>query len=341
MFKALHRHTGEEIVILDPRWHRQIGHLRKLDEQDILVCQGCLQPVRVRAGIVKRWHFAHKHLQNCPYEFESPILLHSRAVLYEWLVGQLGEAVVTIEKQIGLHRAIDCWINSPTGDIGYWIIDARMPPGERQSLSTNLALTCTHPMWVFAAEMLHPDEDNLERLYLTTTEREFMRHTIYDESIQGIFTSPSSSLHYLDAGCEKLITFRNLQVHHPPQLFSGHRYANPISTVKIVPMTGEFIHPGEAERMERYHFAMLERAHQQQKTQQRITQKMADFIRNTREYQEPSAEANISTFHGEVKSGEAGNPKCVFCGQKTDDYWYLNRADNTCKCRACYRQGKY
>lgn len=341
MFKALHRHTGEEIVILDPRWRRQIERLRSLDEQDILVCQGCLQPVRLRAGVVKRWHFAHKHLQNCPYEFESPILLHCRAVLYEWLIEQLGGEVVTLEKQTGLHRGVDCWINSPTGDIGYWIIDTRMPPIERQSLATSMALNCPHSMWVFTAEMQHPEEDNLERLYLTTTEREFMRRSLYDESIQSAFTSPSSSLHYLDAGGEILTTFRNLQVFHRPQLYTGHRYANPLRNVKIVPMTGEFIHPGEAERMDRYQYAMLERARQQQKTQKRITQKLSDFNGTMQMRPDLSAGANTGIFPGEVESVESGNPKCVFCGQKTDDYWYLNRADNTCKCRVCYRQGKY
>ena len=153
MFKALHTTTGEEIIILEPRWRRQIEFLRSLDTQDDLVCQGCLQPVRVRAGDVKRWHFAHKHLQNCPYESESPILLQARAVLYEWLVGQLGEDVVTLEKQSALPRPVDCWVNSAAGAIGYWIIDTRMPPDERQSLAAGMARICPNPVWVFTTSL--------------------------------------------------------------------------------------------------------------------------------------------------------------------------------------------
>src|SRR3972149_2366896 len=133
MFKALINPSGEEIVILEPRWRRQLDTLRLLDIQDDLVCQGCLQPVRVRAGGVKRWHFAHKHLHNCPYEFESPILLQSRAVLYEWLLARRGEDGVTLEKKTSLPRPVDCWVRGADGDIGYWIIDSRMPPVERQS----------------------------------------------------------------------------------------------------------------------------------------------------------------------------------------------------------------
>src|SRR4030042_3577194 len=112
MFKALHRLNGEEIVTLEPRWRRQLDTLRLLDAQDDLVCQGCLQPVRVRAGEVKRWHFAHKHLQNCPYEFESPVLLQCRAVLYEWLAARLGGEAVTLEKKATLPRPVDCLANS-------------------------------------------------------------------------------------------------------------------------------------------------------------------------------------------------------------------------------------
>ena len=341
MFKALHKPTGEEIVILEPRWRRQLDTLRLLDVQDDLVCQGCLQPVRVRAGDVKRWHFAHKHLQNCPYEFESPILLQCRAVLYEWLVGQLGEDTVTLEKQSSLPRPVDCWVSSAAGDMGYWIIDSRMPPDERQVLAAGLARTCPNPVWVFTASMLHPEADSLERLYLTTTEREFLRHTEYDEAVQSTFNLPGCSLHYLDADREVLITFRGLQVYHRPQLHTGHRHENLLNQVRIDRGTGKFIHPGEDERLERSLIAILSRARQQQKTERRITLKMAELFGKMETQPEAPAVASAEVFPHPEATGEAGPPKCVFCGQATDDYWYLDRVDNTCKCRDCYRQGMY
>jgi hypothetical protein len=346
MFKALQKTSGEQIIILGPRWQRQLDILRMLDAQDDLLCQGCLQPVRVRAGLVKRWHFAHKHLQNCPYELESPVLLQCRAVLYEWLVAQQGVDVVTLEKQTSLPRPVDCWVSGAMGEIGYWIIDRRMPPDERQSLAAGLAGMCPHPVWVFSVSMLHADADSLERLYLTTTEREFMQHTDYDDASQTLvgqstFPSPGASLHYLDADREVLTTFRGLQVYHRPQLYTGHRFENPLSQVRRLPQTGDFSHPGEGEQLERFRTAIRSREYEQQKTEQRIQLKMAELFGNMELHPEPPPGSSVEAILQSESSGLAGLPRCVFCGQATDDYWYLNRADNTCKCRNCYRQGVY
>jgi hypothetical protein len=346
MFKALHRLTGEAIILLEPRWQRQLDTLRGYDAQDILVCQGCFQPVRVRAGEVKRWHFAHKHLQNCPYESESYELLQTRAVLYEWLVSRLGAERISLEKSIALPRPVDCWVNYAAGSVGYWIIDSRMPPEERLSLSTGLGNSCAHPIWVFTASMLHTDADSLERLYLTTTEREFMRHTDFDEPVQSSFSSPGASLpgaslHYLDANQDTLLTFRGLQVYHRPQLYSGYLHENRLSQVSLVPETGEFVHPGEEELLERYRIAITGRALQQHKTEQRIAQKMAELFGNTEDRPAPPAGLIGALSSQTAEEGDVGVPVCVFCGKKTDNYWYLNRVDNTCKCRDCYRQGKY
>lgn len=37
---------------------------------------------------------------------------------------------------------------------------------------------------------------------------------------------------------------------------------------------------------------------------------------------------------------EAEEAECIFCGQKTTDYWSFDGKTKTCKCRPCYRQGK-
>ncbi len=125
MFKAVNTLDNNYIVILDPQWLGAIRELRRLDAQDLLVCQQCRQPVRVRAGHVRRWHFAHKHLANCPYGNESPELLRTRAALYEWLMSKYPERV-TIEKRVEsehILRPVDCWVETEAGIISYWIID--------------------------------------------------------------------------------------------------------------------------------------------------------------------------------------------------------------------------
>ena len=100
MFSAAHILTGEQIVILDPRWRSALADWRNLCATDRLTCAVCRQPVWARAGTKKRWHFAHKHLSDCPSSHESPELLQARAVLYEWLVSKFGPGAVQIEKTL-------------------------------------------------------------------------------------------------------------------------------------------------------------------------------------------------------------------------------------------------
>ena len=128
MFKALNKLDGSEIIILDPRWRARLSSLRDLDFQDALVCPHCEHPVRVRAGRYKRWHFAHKHLENCLIENEPPVLLQTRAILYEWLVEKFEPGSVTVEKRLEhneLPRHIDCWVNTRTQNFAYWIFETR------------------------------------------------------------------------------------------------------------------------------------------------------------------------------------------------------------------------
>ena len=125
MYKALDIRNDKEIVILDPKWLGVINQLRELDRQDILVCQGCKQPVRVRAGEFRREHFAHRHLENCDYADKSAVLRNVRAVLYEWLVAKFGENV-SIEKKfdgLDLPCPIDCRVEKDSKFFAYWIFE--------------------------------------------------------------------------------------------------------------------------------------------------------------------------------------------------------------------------
>lgn len=35
------------------------------------------------------------------------------------------------------------------------------------------------------------------------------------------------------------------------------------------------------------------------------------------------------------------NPKCVYCGRRTQSWWYYDPENNTCKCSVCYNLGNY
>ena len=255
MFKALDARNDTEIIILDLLLDKEKEELRELSRQDILICQGCRQSVRVRSGAVYRTHFAHKHKEHCEFVDESHELREARAVLYEWLVSKFGKENVTIEKKIDgldLYRPVDCWVEKDEKKFAYWIFDSTPRPAKREIVKGLLLLPGVQVNWVFISEILRRDNESPETdINLTTTEREFFKHSKYDKvGAKGHGTK--GTLHYLDAKKRELITYRNLVLFHIPLGFKGRSLVSDLVKVLISPKTGEFVHIGEHEQLERY-----------------------------------------------------------------------------------------
>jgi len=335
MYKALHTPSDQEIVLLDRRWAAQVDYLRDLDRKDALVCPGCRQPVRVRAGRFRRWHFAHKHLANCPYARESPTLLGMRAALYDWLVSGFGEEAVSIEvmpESVKFIRPVDCWVRTGEASFATWLLDRRTPPDERQALAVGFQKLGIPVQVVLAAGMLRPDPSPYQpRLYLTTTERAFLHTTAFDSAWQTHFEQLGGSLHYLDAEQGTLTTYRNLLVFHAPQLYSGTRLQHPLAEVEADPANGAFIHPGEVEQQRVRQAALSE---QQRKAQERLHKAEDFFAAKTGKtpslaFPQAPAEAHIP-FRREVP--------CRVCGQVTADWVQYDGVSGTCVCRECQKR---
>lgn len=351
MFKAINLLSGKDVVILDQAG--ALDELRSLDKQDLMVCQGCKQPVRVRAGEIRRWHFAHKHLIDCTYGHESTELLNARAVLYEWLVTKYGEKV-TIEKKLDdahVHRPVDCWVECQAGEFAYWIIDGTLSAQKRWDLQSTFKRLGIKINWVFLAQKMKRDQDCSNRIHLTTTERELMQSSIYDETVS-LGYGTEKSLHYLDADKRVLTTFRGLYPVHPPQLFEGHEESHELAAILISPKNGEFVHPSEQERLEQYRLEKteMEKRRRQEKEEQEKRQKsLLGMSRpsNPRSVGVSSL-GNASPPHtGQLTSLTGGmvfnrrlEGTCVFCGVRTTDWWFFDEKTNTCKCRPCARQGR-
>jgi len=340
MFRAKNKTTGEDIIILDLKWKMRVRFLRSLDRDNVLACPGCDQPVRVRAGRKRRWHFAHKHLQNCSYGFVAPVVLDARAVLYNWLKDQFEERV-SIEKEIadvGLPRPIDCWVETEKGDFAYWIIGSRLKPHKREDIQSGFRRIDAQVHWVFVQNMLREDEVNSDALHLTTTEREFACQTDFDEIRVANNYEKGKSLHYLDPVSQKMVTYRGLRTIHPPQLYQGRRIENDLASLTASPENGEFVHPGELKRLEDVRQAKIQVEHEKRERGRKID----DFYHRYRRKKNQPQSSAVSTIENDLHfPAREESAVCVLCGQITKDYWYLNREDNTCKCRKCYQQGRY
>lgn len=343
MFKVLNTQTHQEIIILDPEWQVKIDQLRRWDHDDILVCQGCQQPMRVRAGRVRTWHFAHKHLANCPYSHESPQALQARAMLYRWLKSKFGEAV-TLEKQfkgLDLPHPIDCWVKTQRGTFAYWIIESRLKPDLRDHLQESLGQFTPH--WIFLSSMLREDHEQESYVHLTTTEREFTRKAKYD-AMYGLGYS-TGSLHYLDIETAMLTTYRALRLIHKPQLYAGHKETHLLGEMKVSGQNGELVHPGEHEKLvayegeqkrlaeERRKQQQLLEKMQQQRWQHRPQQPRQRPRKEPRQRSKPRLDGRFETSR--PKSEQKPEGICETCGKKTRNWWKYSFADNTCRCYDC------
>jgi hypothetical protein len=348
VFKARNLQTQSEIIILSPTWKARLDSLRRLDRADQLVCPVCEQPVRVKAGRKVRWHFAHKHLHNCPLQRASPELLAARAALYPWLVAQFGEDCVMLEAApdgIALPRPLDASVQAGERRWGYWIIDRRLKPEARQELLGAFEGGDMAVHWLFVSQMLRPDQDEADCLYLTTTERDFRQASAFDLIGARDVSRPGASLHYLDAEVGRLHTYRSLRLVHSPQLFSGRPVSSPLEQAAADPNDGAFMHPGEAQALDEARRAQA--ARQALHAQARAVFRQGGGAASRRPV--PPIPAPPSAG-GDPPPPAPGPPPahqlgeleaaCMFCGQLTSDWWYLDRKTGRCKCRECLRLGK-
>jgi len=343
MFKAVNKETGEGIILLAAMWNGQEQLLYSMCRKDLLVCQECRQPVWARTGEIRRWHFSHKHKQNCTLQTESIELLKARSALYLWLVKKFGEQAVDIEKKYDeylLPRPIDCIVQVNNKVLVYWIIDKEMRPSQREQLIANLEGANTEAMvnYIFTSRTLQASEEDTEKVILSTTQREFARRSIYDQTRPPYLQSQGKSIHYIH-GNEKIVTtYRGLHVSHGTLVFEGIRLISSFDDLLVSGKTGEFVHPGEQ--------VLLSEIKEKLK-KERDVYSFPQINNNVyRPHQIDTICQDVSLGAGkkevaEKQISEVTSIKliCEFCGQKTDDWWY-KIDNNTCRCRACYRNGK-
>ncbi|MHA3774477.1 competence protein CoiA family protein [Verrucomicrobiota bacterium sgz303538] len=333
MFKSLESDTRREHILLR-KTREEVELLREVARNDGLVCPECEAPVRVKAGEIKRWHFAHSVRKDCPLQNESAILLQARALLYEWLEGKF-PGRVSIEwrpEGVSLPRPIDCTVTAEKGaTLAFWIVEKPIrSPETRWAIRAGLQEAGVIPRWVFLAGMLHqtnPSDSSL--LSLSTTERELITRSSYD----CIYTEARTegSLHYLDVEAGELITFRSLRLLHGEHAFLGHSLRDPLISM-LITSHGELVHPGEYEH------------------KQRIIEQRKGFEKLCKEEeaywnQKLAAESSREDAHELLEESCTSSPTtletmlfvCTTCGDqfRMRDVSQADCANQTCICRSC------
>ena len=359
VYKALHRETGEEIISLSPEWRKRLADLRALDRQDILVCQACWQPLRLKAGKQRRPHFAHKHLKGCSFGAESPAVVEARGALYERLV-ELYPGMVELEIPLpdsGLPRAVDVWVESGQERLAFWVVETTLKLEARERICAGFEAAGLAVVWVMCARMLHPDEKTQSRIQprirLSPTERDFRRSTPFDEigkenRISG--EDFGASLHYLDAEAGLLTTFRSLERVHAPNVFAGRRLQHRLAQVSLDFGCLDFVHPGEAvalrsSRIERTRRAERIRRFLDPPSSPGETKQQDPTWLDGGPTPEGSASAQVRRRWQAPPADPGGAPPdaaaCVHCGRLSTDWWQVwwDGDVRRCKCRECLEKG--
>jgi hypothetical protein len=334
VYKAVHRLSGEEILTLHPAWRGRQDELRQLTGQEMLVCQGCRQAVRLKAGPRKRPHFAHRHLQGCSYGQESPRVLAARAILYEWLADSCPGKVKAEVSLPGLPRPADVVLDD--GGTVYWVTDTLMKQEMRSRLRSAFDQAGYQPVWILLSNLLRPDAYQTpasarhpNRIYLSPCERDCMRQTIYDEIGREnhlLGSDFGSSLHYLDVDEGKLITLRSLERVHAPNIYVGRREEHTLDKV-LVDLDGEPVHPGEERD--------LENSRRMRKRQ----------VERVKLWLEPAPRSVQLSLGVDISAGVPREARekvtCIYCGETTDDWWavWVEDGERLGKCRACLDKG--
>ncbi|WP_017726938.1 competence protein CoiA [Halalkalibacterium ligniniphilum] len=87
--------SGERFSLTDGWKKHQLIELRN---QNMFVCSVCQQPVQLKLGSKRQWHFAHYKESPCmiEHEAESPYHLAGKKLLYEWIRKQTVDVALEV-----------------------------------------------------------------------------------------------------------------------------------------------------------------------------------------------------------------------------------------------------
>lgn len=354
MFKAINKTTLSSIIILDEKWDARIDELRLMAHQDLLVCQECNQPVRVRAGgenafgrekkrIIRR-HFAHKHKQNCSYQSESYKLLAARVSLYNFLKRKFKDNV-TIEKKNDdprFFRPFDCWVDFNGHSFAYWIFDQGLKAQKREGLLAAVKESNFVVNWIFDGSILNNDVEDRNIVNLSTTERTFQSPSKFN--ITSDYHQLGKTLHFLDSNDDKMVSFRSLQLQHEPQQHYGLRKESLLTDLMVSPSSGEFVHPGESEVLKEYALIQDERMklRESQRGESLSLPRACDLLVQipaadvSERYSSPPKPQTTGRANNIPLEKENRQLKCMICGELVDTWWMEDTAIEMCKCYNCY-----
>ncbi|WFB37683.1 competence protein CoiA family protein [Kiritimatiellota bacterium B12222] len=333
MFTAKIKRDAGMVNILDAKWQQQGELLRGLTQRGELVCPHCGQDINLRDGDVRRRHFAHRTLADCPFKEPSAEVLDIKTTLYQWLESKMpGNVQMDCRLEMpGKEVYWDFLVESENGKrFGYWIVDRqvrdrteRFDAAEKQGIL---------PVILHTASVLKFHTDDI--LELTASQRAFRKRSIYDVVLQG---KSGGHLQFL-TGHKDLKIFRGLSLLHKPNLYEWDVLrSGGLDDAFFDDATGElfFKEDQDAER--------VFEEQQKQRGKKREEDKKASVQRSAPVASGMSYRTSTLQFKESVVRESSGNVQnrfnqpveCEDCGQMTCDLVKWIPKTGKCVCRAC------
>ncbi len=324
---------------MDPAVYERRETLKALGRKGGLVCPHCGQELRVRLGELRRPHFAHKSLEDCPFQKESAEVMELKALLYGFFRQQIGCAVdmdVSLDGGDLLGGLFsDLLVETEAGTrFGYWVFDRNRR--DRHLLLDAAEASGMTPMVILSGSMLTFDPEGAS-LLLSTTLRYVIQRSPFDE---GFGAGRGGHLHFLnDAGM--LTTFRRLHCVHLPNVYEWEvRRETPLQKVRFDPNSGDFV--VEEDVADRLEFVRLEQEREEKRRREEAQRKKAQEERLSR-IPKVYAEAPLK-HHRPARVLEPQKPyvnrfnqryPCKYCGVETSDWVKWLPSESACVCREC------
>jgi hypothetical protein len=339
MFVATSSIDKKRINLLDPSVLERRESLKAAGRKGGLVCPHCGQELRVRLGEVRRPHFAHKSLEDCPFQKESAEVTEVKALLYGFLRQQIGCSVdmdVSLDGEDASEDLfLDVLVETERGTrFGYWVFDRNRR--DRHILLDAAQESGIIPVVIHTGSMMAFDPGGTS-LLLSKSLRDLIRKSPFDE---GLKKRSGGHLHFLnDAG--RLTTFRRLHCVHLPNVYEGEvRREAALQEVRFDPESGDFVVEEDvAERLER---VCLEQEREEKKHREEENRKKAREERLSRS-RKVYTEAPLKR-HRPAQVREPQKPfvnrfnqcyPCKFCGVETSDWVQWLPSESVCVCREC------
>jgi len=334
MFVAIRSNDARRVTSIDPSWDDRLDLMRDLAQSGELLCPGCHQQLWLRTGEIRRRHFAHRRLTDCPLGNQSAEVLEVKAQLFLWLQKKFPDAVA-LDKAIGkpgLDKVVDLLVKLDSGvNFAYWVFDREQR--NRDDFSPYRSLSGVFAHFIHTGSTLRKHDTS--EITLTASQRAFICCSDFDTCVAG---EGSGHMGFYQVEASTLLIYRGLHCVHPPNVYCWKALRQGgLDSALISPKTGEIVFPEDEQARKTW---------RQKRTNEKCgfsspkTTIDLEGLKSSDKLTANQGSSDVSQpLSGIVAASQPMNLRgpfrCEDCGTETTDWTSATPSAGTCLCKSC------